>query len=130
MALETGRRVHQPRIQPLYAVSKGNNMQAPWKRLGVAAVAALAIVGFAGSANAQHYHGGGGGYYGGGGAFIGGLAAGALIGASPYYGGYYGGPYGYYNGGPYAYAGGCYIQRQWVINRYGHRVWRRIQVCN
>jgi hypothetical protein len=113
-------------------------MQAPWKRLGVVAVATLAIVGFAGSASAQHYHGGGGGYYhgggggyyGGGGAFIGGLAAGALIGASPYYGGYYGGPYGYYNGGPYAYAGGCYIQRQWVINRYGHRVWRRVQVCN
>ena len=103
-------------------------MQTPWKRIGVAAVAALAIVAFSGSANAQRHHHGGG-YYGGGGGFgpgifLGGLAAGALLG-----GGYYGGPYGYY-GGPYAYGGGCYIQREVVINRSGHRVIRRVRVCD
>ena len=54
--------------------------------------------------------------------FVGGLAAGAVIG-----GGYYGG--GYY-GGPYAYDGGCYIQRQAFINRFGHRVIRRVRVCD
>jgi len=104
-------------------------MQTPWKRIGVAAVAALAIVAFSGSADARHRHGGG---YGGGGFFLGGLAAGALLG-----GGYYGGPYGYYDGGPYgyyggpyAYGGGCYIERQVVINRSGHRVIRRVRVCD
>ena len=50
------------------------------------------------------------------------LAAGAVIG-----GGYYGG--GYY-GGPYAYGGDCYIQRQAFINRFGHRVIRRVRVCD
>jgi hypothetical protein len=53
---------------------------------------------------------------------VGGLAAGAVIG-----GGYYGG--GYY-GGPYAYDGGCYIQRRAFINRFGHRVIRRVRVCD
>ena len=103
-------------------------MQTPWKRIGVAAVAALAIVAFSGSADARYRHGGG--YYGGGGGFgpgifLGGLAAGAVLG-----GGYYGGPYGYYDGGPYAYGGGCYIERQVVINRSGHRVIRRVRVCD
>jgi hypothetical protein len=42
-------------------------------------------------------------------------------------GGYYGG--GYY-GSPYAYGGGCYIQRQAFINRFGHRVIRRVRVCD
>ena len=117
-------------------------MQTSWKRIGVAAVAALAIVAFSGSANAQRHHRYGGGYYGGGyygggggfgpGLFLGGLAAGALLG-----GGYYGGPYGYYGGGPYgyyggpyAYGGGCYIEREVVINRFGHRVIRRVRVCD
>jgi hypothetical protein len=101
-------------------------MQTPWKRIGVAAVAALAIVGFASSANAQHNHSGGGGF---GPGFVGGLAAGAVIGSGPYYGGYYGGPYAY-GGGPYAYGSGCYIERQVVINRWGHRVIRRVRVCD
>jgi hypothetical protein len=117
-------------------------MQTPWKRIGVAAVAALAIVAFSGSADARYRHGGG--YYGGGGGFgpgifLGGLAAGAVLGGG-YYGGpygyydggpygYYGGPYGY-DGGPYAYGGGCYIERQVVINRSGHRVIRRVRVCD
>ena len=43
-------------------------MQTPWKRIGVAAVAALAIVAFSGSADARYRHGGG--YYGGGGGFF------------------------------------------------------------
>src|ERR1019366_1567281 len=100
------------------------SMQTPWKRIGVAAVAALAIVAFSGSADARSRHHGGGYYGGGGGFFLGGLAAGALLG-----GGYYGGPYGYY-GGPYAYGGGCYIQREVVINRSGHRIIRRVRDCD
>jgi hypothetical protein len=94
-------------------------MRTPWRRMGLAAVAALAIGGFASSANAQHHHGGGG--FGPG--FVGGLAAGAVIGSSPYYGG------GYY-GGPYAYGGYCYIQRRAVIDRWGHRFIRRVRVCD
>ena len=106
-------------------------MQTPWKRIGVAAVASLAIVGFARSASAQHHHGGGGGF--GPGLVLGGLAAGAVLGGGYYggpYGYYDGGPYGYYDGGPYAYGGGCYIERQVVINRFGHRVIRRVRVCD
>jgi hypothetical protein len=38
-------------------------------------------------------------------------------------------PYAY-DGGPYAYGGGCYIQRQALINRFGHRVIRRVRVCD
>jgi hypothetical protein len=106
------------------------------KKIGLAAVMALTVagvaIGTAGSAQAQHGHGGGGGG-GFGPGFVGGLAAGAVIGSGPYYGGgYYGGPYAY-GGGPYAsyaYGGGCYIQRQAVINRFGHRVIRRVRVCD
>ena len=69
------------------------------------------------------WHGGGWGYrrgWGwGGGAFVGGLAAGALL-AGPYYGGYYGGPYGYYGGGYYP---GCWRS---VWTYYG---WRRVWAC-
>ena len=97
-------------------------MRASLKQIGLAAVMALTVAGVAlvtaGSAQAQHRHGGGG--FGPG--FVGGLAAGAVIG-----GGYYGG--GYY-GGPYAYGRGCYIQRQAFINRFGHRVIRRVRVCD
>ena len=97
-------------------------MRASLKQIGLAAVMALTVAGAAlvtaGPAQAQHRHGGGG--FGPG--FVGGLAAGAVIG-----GGYYGG--GYY-GGPYAYGGGCYIQRRAFINRFGHRVIRRVRVCD
>ena len=94
-------------------------MQTPWKRIGVAAVAALAIVAFSGSADARYRHGGG--YYGGGGGFgpgifLGGLAAGAVLG-----GGYYGGPYGYYDGGPYGYV-------PWI--KCGHEIWTLLTYCN
>jgi hypothetical protein len=109
-------------------------MRASLKKIGLAAVMALTVAGTAlitaGSAQAQHGHGHG---YGGGGfgpGFVGGLAAGAVIGGGPYYGGgYYGGPYAY-GGGPYAYGGGCYIERQVFINRFGHRVIRRVRVCD
>ena len=103
-------------------------MRTPWKRMGVVVVAALAIIGFASSANAQHYRGGGGGF---GPGFVGGFATGAVIGGAPYYGGgYYGGPYAYGGGGPYAYGGDCYFRRQIIINRSGHRVIRRVRVCD
>ncbi|MGC1467624.1 MAG: hypothetical protein WA792_18050, partial [Pseudolabrys sp.] len=64
--------------------------------------------------------------------FVGGLALGAAV-ASPYY---YGG-YGYY-GGPYAapyaygayYGPDCYLARRVVIDRWGHRIVRRMRVCD
>src|SRR5665811_2186352 len=100
-------------------------MRASLKKIGLAAVMALTVAGTAlvtaGSAQAQHGHGYGGGGFGPG--FVGGLGAGAGIGGGPDYGGrYYGGPYGY--------GGGCYIERQVVINRFGHRVIRRVRVCD
>ena len=65
-------------------------MRASLKQIGLAAVMALTVAGAAlitgGSAQAQHWHGHGGGGFGPG--FVGGLAAGAVIG-----GGYYGGGY-------------------------------------
>jgi len=95
-------------------------MRASLKKIGLAAVMALTVAGTAlvtaGSAQAQYRHGGGG--------------FGPGFGGGPYYGGgYYGGPYAY-GGGPYAYGGGCYIERQVVINRFGHRVIRRVRVCD
>ena len=30
----------------------------------------------------------------------------------------------------HGYGGGCYIQRQAFINRFGHRVIRRVRVCD
>ena len=104
-------------------------MRASLKKIGLAAVMALTVAGTAlvtaGSAQAQYRHGGGG--FGPG--FVGGLAAGAVMGGRYYGGGYYGGPYAY-DGGPYAYGGDCYIQRRAFINRFGHRVIRRVRVCD
>jgi membrane protein DedA with SNARE-associated domain len=98
------------------------------KQVGTAAIAGVAIIGLAGSANAQHHHHGGGGF---GPGFVGGFAAGAAIGSGAYYGGgYYGGPYAYDYGEPYAYASGCYIRRQVFVNRWGHRTVRRVRVCD
>ena len=108
----------------------------------------VAGVGGARVAGAGRYYGGGahrGGYYGGGyrgnyGGWGYGLAAGAVVGgllAAPYYGGgYYGDSYAYddgsyaYGNGSYGYGGDCYIGRQWVIDGYGRRVLRDVQVCN
>ena len=106
-------------------------MHASLKQISLAAVMALTVAGgalvTASSAQAQHWHGHGGGGFGPG--FVGGLAAGAVIGGGYYGGGYYGGPYAY-DGGPYAYGGNCYIQRRVFINRFGHRVIRRVRVCD
>ena len=97
------------------------------------ALAAVATIGVASVAAPQQAEA----RWGGGGAFIGGLAAGAIIGgalASPYYYGGYGYGYGYrpYYGGYYGgyaspyYAGygygGCYRQRVWTP--YGWRIRR------
>ena len=86
------------------------------------------------------FHGGGwhgGGWHGGGwgsgwrggwgwGGFGLGFGTGLLLGAAPYYGGYYGyGPYAY----DYYALPRCYISRRWVWDRYGRRVLRRVRVC-
>lgn len=114
-------------------------MLATLRRLSVASVASIAIIGAAiavpTTANARwggggHWHGGGGHWHGGGWGWgwggVGlGLATGLALGAGyPYYGGYGYGPYAY----DYGY-GGCYIRRRWVWDGYGHRVWRRVRVC-
>jgi len=60
---------------------------------------------------------------------IGGLAAGALIGAAasqPQY--YYGGPYAYYAAEP-VYGPRCYVQRERFFDGFGWRV-RRVKVCD
>lgn len=85
--------------------------------LVAAASLAAAVVATSGTAEARWVGRGGWGW--GPGPFIGGLAAGALVGtalAAPYYyGGYYPYPYGYY-GGPYPYRP-CVWRRWW--NGYG-----------
>jgi hypothetical protein len=84
------------------------------------------------AANAQHHwHGGGGPWHGGHGGWGWGgfglsFGTGLALGAAPYY---YGGPYAYDYGGPYAYAGDCVMRKRWVIDGYGHRVWRWTRVC-
>lgn len=95
----------------------------------LAAVATMAVAAVAVPQQAQARWG-----HWGPGPFVGGLAAGAIIGgalASPYYYGgygYYGGPYyNDYYGGPYAYYGGygdCWRERVWTP--YG---WRWHRVC-
>ena len=118
------------------------------RKLGLAAAAAVAIAGTTVAvpdvANARWgggWHGGHGGF--GWGGFGVGVGTEFLLGAAtaPYWGGYYGGPYygygpayGYGYGPTYAayggpYTGGCYVTRRWVVNSYGHRVWRRVRVC-
>jgi hypothetical protein len=91
-----------------------------------AAAAALTLATVAAPQQAQARHGVNG-------AIIGGLAAGALLGAAvangPYYAygpgpGYYG-----YGPGPYAYGGGCYWHRERVWTDWGWRV-RRVRVCD
>jgi hypothetical protein len=116
-------------------------MRAVLRKIGIAAATAIVIAGsmaaFPGLADARGgggHHGGGGhgggGHYGGGGYGgwgWGGVGLGLATGLA--YGGYYGGPYAYDYGYDNGYAGECYIRRYWVINRYGHRVLRRGQVC-
>jgi hypothetical protein len=90
------------------------------RRLAIGALAGLTLAGAlaatAATADARpfHRHHRGGAWIGP--AIIGGLALGALA-ARPYY---YGGP---------AYARRCWIEPRRVINRWGHPVIRRVQVC-
>ena len=108
-------------------------MRSSLKRIGIAAVAAFAIVGataaLPSAAQAQHWHGHGGHWHGGGG-FGWGFGSGLALGfGAPYYGGYYGyGPYAY-DDGPYAYGGDCVMRRRWVYVGNGHRVLRWRRVC-
>ena len=95
-----------------------------FRKISLAAVAALVIGAGSGAAQAQHHHHrhGGGGF---GPGFVGGFALGAAIG-SPYY---YGGPYAY-DYGPYPYAEDCYVVRRVFVNRRGHRIVRHVRVCD
>ena len=114
-------------------------MRGTLRKSGIAVATIVAIVGTTvASADARwgggHWHGGHGGW--GWGGFGLGLGTGLALGASPYYGGYYGpyaydyGPYAYdYGYGSYAHDGGCYIRRRWVSDGYGHRALRRVRVC-
>jgi hypothetical protein len=100
---------------------KMRKMSISIRRLRTAALSAVAAmaIGTSGAALAQHGHGGhwhGGGW---GPGFVGGLAVGTAIGAGPYY-----------YGGPYAYGYGCYVRRQVIVNRWGHRVIRHVRVCD
>ena len=96
-------------------------MRASLRRVVLAAAAIIAISALPGTAEAR-WHGGWHGH-GGWGGFGWGFAPGFALGfGAPYYGGYYGGPY-------YAYGGDCVMRRRWVINRWGHRVWRWTRVC-
>jgi hypothetical protein len=99
-----------------------------------AIVTAMTSITVSSPASAQHRYGGGwhgSGWHGGRGGwgwggFGLGFGTGLLLGAAPYYGGYYGyGPYAYDYYGPPR----CYISRRWVWDRYGRRVLRRVRVC-
>ena len=102
-------------------------MRTSLRRIAMAAVAVIAVgaatAALPGTAEAR-WHGGWRGHGGWGwGGFGWGFAPGFAVGfGAPYYGGYYGGPY-------YAYGGDCVLRRRWVINRWGHRVWRWTRVC-
>jgi len=104
-------------------------MRASLRRIVLAAAAVIAIGAIGalpGTAEARWYGGGWhGGWHGHGGwgGFGWGFAPGFALGfGAPYYGGYYGGPY-------YAYGGDCVMRRRWVIDRWGHRVWRWTRAC-
>jgi hypothetical protein len=127
-------------------------MRRIFGKFGIASATAIAIaiasITVSTPASARYgggWHGGGwhgGGWHGGGwqgggwrgghrgwgwGGFGLGLGTGLLLGAAPYYGGYYGyRPYAYDYYGPPR----CYISRRWVWDRYyGRRVLRRVRVC-
>lgn len=59
---------------------------------------------------------------------IGGLAAGAILGAAINNGGYYYGPRPYYGPAYYGYGGPCYWTRERVWDGWGWR-WQRVRVC-
>jgi hypothetical protein len=91
--------------------------------IATAAAAALTIASVAAPEQAQARHGRNG-------ALIGGLAAGALLGAAVANGPYYAyGPGPYYGAGPGYYGPGCYWHRERVWTGYGWRS-RRVRVCD
>ena len=98
----------------------------PLRKIGIVTAAVVAIAAAAltlpsvayAKGGHHHHHGGHGGW--GWGAFGLGLGTGLVVGGAPYWGGGY---------SAYGYAPDCYLRRQWVINRYGHRVLRTRQVC-
>jgi hypothetical protein len=106
-------------------------MRSGLKKVGIAGVAALSLIGAtltASSPAEARYYGhrwGGGGWGWGGPAFVGGLALGALA-ARPYYG--YG--YGYPGYAAYAYDDGCGVRRRVVgYTAYGRPIVRLVRVC-
>ena len=110
--------------------SQEETMRRIFGKFGITSAAAIVIaaasIALSSPASAQHWHGGG--WHGGGGwgwgGFGLGFGTGLALGAAPYYGGYYGyGPYAY------DYGPGCHIRHRWVLDGYGHRVWRRVRVC-
>ncbi|MDB5601317.1 MAG: hypothetical protein JWN71_3361 [Xanthobacteraceae bacterium] len=89
------------------------------KRIGIAAIAALTLIGstaaMSSSADARPYNRHHGGWHRGGV----GLAVGAgLLGGLAVAGAY-----------PYA-SGRCWVERRPVYDAYGYRHWRRVQICN
>lgn len=102
-------------------------MRSLFKKAGIAALAALSLVGAtlaaSSTAEARYYgRGWGGGWAGP--AIVGGLALGALAASSPYYYGGYGGygGYGYYGGG-------CIRNRVVGYTPYGRPIVRPVSVC-
>lgn len=91
----------------------------------VSAAAILAVAAIAAPQPAQaHYHGGGVAA-----GIIGGLAAGAILGAAAANGPYYHGPGYYYGPGPAYYGGpGCYWTHRRFWDGWGWHV-RRVRVC-
>ena len=102
-------------------------MRTGIKKIGVAAVAALSLLGatlaVSSTAEARYYHRGWGGGWAGP-AIVGGLALGALAASRPYYGGYGYGAYGGY------YDDGCYLRRRVVgYTPWGRPIVRAVRVC-
>jgi hypothetical protein len=104
--------------------TSGGTMRSLFKKVGIAALAALSLVGAtlaaSSSAEARYYHRGWGGGWAGP-AIVGGLALGALAASRPYYYGGYGG-YGYYGDG-------CIRNRVVGYTPYGRPIVRPVNVC-
>jgi hypothetical protein len=107
--------------------TSGGTMRLLFKKAGIAALAALSLVGAtlaaSSSAEARYYgRGWGGGWAGP--AIVGGLALGALAASRPYYYGGYGGygGYGYYGDG-------CIRNRVVGYTPYGRPIVRPVNVC-
>jgi len=119
-----------------------DKMHAALRKMAIVAAAVVTIAGtttaLPSAAQAQRWHGGGwhgGGWHGGGwrggrgwgwGGFGLGFGTGLAL-AGPGWG--WGWGPGWYGGGPYAFAGNCVMRRRWVINQWGHHVWRWVRVC-